>query len=1105
MYGFLRPAKQYISLESIKIYSQYYCGQCVALHDHFGYASRILTSYDAAFFGLLIAAQQDEATHIDRRRCALFPKKRDVCASNEPSAHLAAALAVHSIMMKIKDKRQEGNSLFAAVQDKILNRAANQAADILVSYGISSTLVKETLEGQKRIEQKKAANLLDYSRPTERFLSEMLRSTSVIAQKPENGATLAKIGTALGRIIYLVDACVDLSDDIVKSEFNAVMAAYSMGGELRQETGDSVTRLIIESLTEIGECVSALKLTRHGEIIRNILLAGLPLMIRQEVSRSVNRLMKYKPALLKYAPHTALISALCLLDADFAYAGFVSVTGKNVNGATLYGYSICADGQTNDLGVCVCLETFVNPCLYIYDHHFGAFICNFIGIILQLPKVAITGGGILGIFGFIFQTVKDAGDQAKLDQKQREQNRIKQEQEDACRDEGKRVQDNAAYLKNTTNDFKKYEQAINAKMADMFGAGYGSTSSIDYLFSKRIQDIILKASAHNKSLTYALSLAVTDGIEKLTKKAKALEIKVKTSCDIQQKLKQVITSVRQQNTVKDTQIENQLKLYEELNSPLEVRSLIGEQRFKDYFTIVKNTIDELSLLVKSDSQLNARQTQTTTDPFGEITGLIDKALAGQLGTVAPTAAATGNQELDLEQETLTARQGDEGDQGRTAKTGVSTQGTWRWRLLAGSLAVVVAAAVVAYLIPSKGKTARRLFNRYQTELDAAYGKNDLEGLKTVYGSMLKEGENAQVGPDNFSDGLSPVWYNELLPGWLAGVRPGALKDFTYYDRIYNYLSQTSTLPEAKGLVEECTQEAAPQATKLQVNGKSYAVNTETIVLSKDNKLLLAGGEVCKELTSMKCVVRYRGEEARVIQITGSRDASISVKKTGESGKVKLLAVDTTDILRQADGAAKDGNLTKALSLYQEVLELAPKQSGLAKKIEKVQEKIRTAEVKAAAKEKAAGEAKAVAEAKAAAEAETIAEAKAVTEAKSAGKKLYKDNGDGTVTDRLTGLMWAAKNKGGLTWSKAQAYCQNYTAGGHSDWRMPTANELADLYDKEIKDWVHHTPLIPAGNLVWTSDSRGTEAAIFSFMDGTQFWNNQSVDYLYSTLPVRGGK
>ena len=56
---------------------------------------------------------------------------------------------------------------------------------------------------------------------------------------------------------------------------------------------------------------------------------------------------------------------------------------------------------------------------------------------------------------------------------------------------------------------------------------------------------------------------------------------------------------------------------------------------------------------------------------------------------------------------------------------------------------------------------------------------------------------------------------------------------------------------------------------------------------------------------------------------------------------------------------------------------------------------------------------------------------------------YKDNGDGTVTDLNTGLMWQkatdAKSDsldGRVTWYEAEEYAKNLRLGGYSDWRVP---------------------------------------------------------------------
>ena len=55
-----------------------------------------------------------------------------------------------------------------------------------------------------------------------------------------------------------------------------------------------------------------------------------------------------------------------------------------------------------------------------------------------------------------------------------------------------------------------------------------------------------------------------------------------------------------------------------------------------------------------------------------------------------------------------------------------------------------------------------------------------------------------------------------------------------------------------------------------------------------------------------------------------------------------------------------------------------------------------------------------------------------------------DNGDGTVTDNITGLEWQKTDGGEMTWENAGSYCENLLLGGFSDWRLPTGIELLSI-------------------------------------------------------------
>jgi hypothetical protein len=58
---------------------------------------------------------------------------------------------------------------------------------------------------------------------------------------------------------------------------------------------------------------------------------------------------------------------------------------------------------------------------------------------------------------------------------------------------------------------------------------------------------------------------------------------------------------------------------------------------------------------------------------------------------------------------------------------------------------------------------------------------------------------------------------------------------------------------------------------------------------------------------------------------------------------------------------------------------------------------------------------------------------------------YQDNGDGTVTDLNTGLMWQqTPDFTRYTYDEALEYVENLEIGGYDDWRLPTIKELYSL-------------------------------------------------------------
>ncbi len=57
---------------------------------------------------------------------------------------------------------------------------------------------------------------------------------------------------------------------------------------------------------------------------------------------------------------------------------------------------------------------------------------------------------------------------------------------------------------------------------------------------------------------------------------------------------------------------------------------------------------------------------------------------------------------------------------------------------------------------------------------------------------------------------------------------------------------------------------------------------------------------------------------------------------------------------------------------------------------------------------------------------------------------YVDNGDGTVTDEHTGLMWQQDPGAKMSFDEAVAGADGFSLAGYDDWRLPTITELYSL-------------------------------------------------------------
>ncbi|MES0350837.1 MAG: DUF1566 domain-containing protein [Desulfobacteria bacterium] len=112
---------------------------------------------------------------------------------------------------------------------------------------------------------------------------------------------------------------------------------------------------------------------------------------------------------------------------------------------------------------------------------------------------------------------------------------------------------------------------------------------------------------------------------------------------------------------------------------------------------------------------------------------------------------------------------------------------------------------------------------------------------------------------------------------------------------------------------------------------------------------------------------------------------------------------------------------------------------------------------------------------------------------------------GVVKDTKTGLEWFAGPDKDTTWDEAKAWTESLSVDG-GGWRMPTRDEVKDLYTKG--SGAHNvSPLfMTAGGFVWTGETVGSSHAWGFCLDiGDEYWPRRTYSETARGFAVRSGK
>ena len=260
MFGNLKAIEKQLSDEEIKKYKSSYCGLCRSIGRRHGLISRTSLSYDLTFLIILLSSLYDCESSSGNNGCVLHPFSKREWFENEFTDY-AADINVALAYFKACDNWKDDRSIVSASYSSLIK---NAYYDVCTLYPEKMKAISDNMSELSEIER------TGVPRPDAASSCFGSIMAEILAFRDDRwSGTLRSAGMALGKFLYVMDACIDLEDDVSRGSYNPFRDRC--GSEGNREYFYEILKMFM------GECleyIDILPLVEDMGIIRNILCCG---------------------------------------------------------------------------------------------------------------------------------------------------------------------------------------------------------------------------------------------------------------------------------------------------------------------------------------------------------------------------------------------------------------------------------------------------------------------------------------------------------------------------------------------------------------------------------------------------------------------------------------------------------------------------------------------------------------------------------------------------------------------------------------------------------------------------------------------------------------
>lgn len=260
MFGYLTAQTELLTPEQLARYRACYCGLCRSLKDRNGQLGRLTLNYDMCFLVLLLDSLDEPELRQGEEPCIAHPRTARAWQRTENSDY-AADLTVALAYNKCLDDWHDDASPLALAEWAALRRSYRKVQAL---WPRQCEAIEQGLRALSELEKNGEADPDAADACFGALMAELF-----VRREDRWAPQLRSLGGALGRFIYILDACMDLEKDALLGRYNPLRRRYGMNNA-------AAFRDILKML--LGDAVrafDALPLVQDAPLMQNILCAGL--------------------------------------------------------------------------------------------------------------------------------------------------------------------------------------------------------------------------------------------------------------------------------------------------------------------------------------------------------------------------------------------------------------------------------------------------------------------------------------------------------------------------------------------------------------------------------------------------------------------------------------------------------------------------------------------------------------------------------------------------------------------------------------------------------------------------------------------------------------